>query len=54
MGQRNFKKHFEFSSFNEIFYRSSTRLKNTNLGVFIQCQYTGTILRNKKNRTESV
>ena len=24
-----------------------TRLRNTNLGVFIQCQYTRTILRNK-------
>ena len=48
MGQRNFKKHFEFNSFSEIFYCSSTRLRNTNLGVFIKCQYTGTIFRNKE------
>ena len=48
MGQLNFKKPPEFCSFSEIFYWSMTR--NTNLGVFIQYQYTRTILR-KKNIT---
>ena len=47
MGQRNFKKPFEFHNFSEIFYCGMTRLRNTNLDVFIQCQYTRTILRNK-------
>ena len=47
MGQRNFKKPFEFHSFSQIFYCNMNRLRNTNLGVFIQCQYTRTILRNK-------
>ena len=46
MGQRNFKKPFEFNSFSEIFYCAMTRIRNTNLGVYIQCQYTRTILRN--------
>ena len=30
-----------------MFYCGMTRLRNTSLGVFIQCQYTRTILRNK-------
>ena len=47
MGQPNFKKPFEFHSFSEIFYCGLTRLRNTNFAVFIQCQYTKTILRNK-------
>ena len=47
MGQRNFKKPFEFHNFSEIFYCGMTRLRNTNLDVFIQCQYTRTILRSK-------
>ena len=46
MGQLSFKKYFEFHSFSEMFYCSMTKLKNTNSDVFIQCQYTGTILRN--------
>ena len=46
MGQRNFKKP-EFQNFSEIFYCGMTRLKNKNLSVFVQCQYTRTILRNK-------
>ena len=46
MEQRKFKKPFEFNSFSEIFYCGMTRLRNTNLGVFIQCQYTRAILRN--------
>ena len=40
MGQRNFKKPFEFHSFSEIF-------RNINLGVFTKSQYTRNILRNK-------
>ena len=47
MRQRNFKKPFEFNSFSEIFYCRMTRLRNTNLDVFIQCLYTRAILRNK-------
>ena len=47
MGQRNFKKHFKFHNFSEIFYYGMTRFRNTNLSVFMQCQYTRTILRNK-------
>ena len=47
MGQRNFKKLFEFHHFSEIFYCGMTRLRKTNLIVFIQCEYTRTILRNK-------
>ena len=47
MGQRNFKKPFEFHSFSGIFYCGMTRLRDTSLGVFIHCQYTRTILRNK-------
>ena len=47
MGQRNFKKHFKFHNFSEIFYFDMTRLRNTTFRVFMQCQYTGTILGNK-------
>ena len=47
MGYRNFKKHFKFQDFREIFYCPMTRLRSTNLDVFIQCQYTRTRLRNK-------
>ena len=44
----NFKmKPFEFYNFSEIIYCGMTKLRNTNLGVSIQCQYTRTILRNK-------
>ena len=46
MRQRNFKKPFEFCSFCEIFDCGMTRLRNTNLSVFMQCHYTRTILRN--------
>ena len=45
MGQRNFKKPFKFHNINEIFYCGMTRLRNANLGVFIQCQHTRTISR---------
>ena len=47
MGRRNFKKSFEFYNFRETFYYGMTRLRNTTLGVFIQCPYTRTVLRNK-------
>ena len=47
MGQRSFKKHFIFHNFSEIFYYGTTRLRNTILSVFIQCQYTRTNLINK-------
>ena len=47
MGRRNFKKPFEFHNFSEIFYCGMTRLRKANLSVFIQCQYTRTISRNK-------
>ena len=53
MGQPNFKKPFEFHSFSEIFYCGLTRLRNTNFAVFIQCQYTRTILR-KENMGQSL
>ena len=47
MGQRNFKKHFKINNFSEIFYCGMTRLRNTILSVFMQCQHTRTILKNK-------
>ena len=53
MRQSLFKKHSNFQNFDEIFYCGLTRLRNTNLGVFIQCQYTGTISR-KKNMGQSL
>ena len=34
-------------NFDEIFYCGMTRLRNTNFDVFMQCQYTRTILTNK-------
>ena len=39
MEQRDFKKHFKFHNFSEIFY--------CEFKCFMQCQYTRTILRNK-------
>ena len=47
VGHIHFKKLTKFRKFIEIFHCCMTRLRNTNLGVFIQCQYTRTILRNK-------
>ena len=47
MGHSLFKKHSKFQNFNKIFYYGMTRLRNTNLDVFIQCQYTRIILNNK-------
>ena len=47
MGQHNFKKHFKFHNFSEIFYCDMTRHRNMNLSIFMPCQYTRTILRNK-------
>ena len=46
----HFKKLMKFRKFIEMFYCCMTRLGNTNLDVFVQCQYTRTILRNKTMR----
>ena len=53
MSQLNFKKPFEFHSFSEIFHYGLTRISNTNFDVFIQYNYTTTILR-KKNMGQSL
>ena len=45
MRQCNFKKPLEFNSFSQIFYCGMTRLRKTNLDVFVQCQHTRAILR---------
>ena len=50
MGQRDFKKPFEFQNFRKVFHCGTTRLSNTNLSVTIQCQYKRTIFRNKNIR----
>ena len=47
MRQRNIKKHFKFHNLSEIFYCGMTRLRNANLSVFMQCQYTKIILKRK-------
>ena len=47
------KKRFEFHSSSKILYCGMNRLRNINLGVFIQCQYTRTNLR-KKNMGQSL
>ena len=47
VGHIHFKKLMKFQNFDEICYCCMTRLRNTSLGVFIQCKYTRTILRNK-------
>ena len=45
--EKNVKKHFKFNNFSQTFYCGMIRLRNTNLSVFIQWQYTRTILRKK-------
>ena len=45
MGQCKLKKPSESNSFREIFHCGMTILRKTNLGVFIQCQYTRIILK---------
>ena len=50
MGQSLLKKHLQFQNYYEIFYYE---LKNMNLDVFIQCQYTITLLI-KKNMGQSL
>ena len=47
MGQHNFNEKFELHNLSEIFYFGMTKLRNMNLSVFIQCQYTRAILRKK-------
>ena len=47
MGQSLFKKHSKFQNFDEIFCCGMNRVRNTNLDVFIPCEYTKTILGNK-------
>ena len=47
MGQRDFNNFFKFHNFSEIFHCGMTRGRNTNLSVFMQCQYTKIIWRNK-------
>ena len=47
MRQRSFKKNFKFQNFSEIFYCAMAILRNTTLSVFVQCQYTRIILKNK-------
>ena len=47
VGHIGFKKLMKFRRFIEILHCCMTSLRNTNLGVFIQCQYIRTILRNK-------
>ena len=53
MGQSLFKKYSKFQNFDEIFYCGMTRLKNTNLDVFIKRKYTRTISKKKNMGTES-
>ena len=50
LGHINFKKLMKFREFIGIFHCCMTRLRNTSLGVFIQFQYTITILRNTNMR----
>ena len=47
MGQRDFNNFFKFHNFSEIFHCGMTRGRNANLSVFMQCQYTKIIWRNK-------
>ena len=47
IGQGLFKKHSNFQNFDEIFCCSITRLRNTNLDVFLQFHHTKAILRSK-------
>ena len=64
MGQRNFKKPFEFHNFSEIFYCGMTRLRNTNLNVsftisiyknqFKKQKYGTVSLRNIQNFNNSL
>ena len=47
VGHIHSKKLMKFRKFIEIFHCCITMFRNTNLSVFIQYQYTRTILRNK-------
>ena len=47
IGHSLLKKHSKFQSFDEIFCCGMSKFRTTNLDVFIQRQYTRTILRKK-------
>ena len=53
MGQRNFKKHFKFHNFSEVFYRGMLRLRNTNLSV-LQMSIDKNHFKKQKDGTEAV
>ena len=50
MGQSLFMKHSRFHNFEEIFCCGMTRLRNTNLDVYIQRQHTRSILESENMR----
>ena len=52
-GTQRVKEHSKFHNFCEIFYYDMTRPRSMNFNVFIQYQYTRTILR-KKNMGHSL
>ena len=47
MGKSLFHEHSKFQNFDEIFYCEMSRLRNTNLDVFMQCKYIQIISRKK-------
>ena len=53
VGHIHFKKVMKFRKLIKIFHFSMARLRNTSLGVFIQCHSTRTILR-KKNMGQNL
>ena len=52
-GAESVQEIFKIQNFDEIFYCGMTRLKKTNLDVFIQSKYTRTISKKKNMGTES-
>ena len=54
MGQRNFRKHFKFHNFSEIFYCDMTRLRNANVSVFYVMSVHKNHFKIQKYGTESV
>ena len=45
MGQSLIKKHSKIQTFDDIYCGMMTRLRNTRLGTFIQCQYTRSLFK---------